>query len=396
MRKVGVPLGCSPKSQTQSTAFSRPARYNLSVRDPTTNGFTTTSDYILGPGGEQAAEMSVSVSGGATTVAWSHTNVYAAGKLLATYDLTGKGLHFYLDDPLGTRRAQTEYAGVLEQTCQSLPFGDALNCTGSITAPTEHHFTGKERDTESGNDYFGARYYNSAMGRFMSPDPLPWIGWQNPVEEASEEAKEESHQKFENWISNPQNFNLNAYVMNNPLGFIDPLGLSSQCIVTKTTTTWDSSTFNPDTGKTITTVHVNVSESTYCYSTGNNSQQSKQSGPGQNNAPSSGPTNLTDALERAGNCAKAYYGIANIGKWGAIAAGAGGISKSVPKALGLRVFIQPGGSEYTSALSILSLASGGGGVLRVAANFASKWAGPIAIASAIIDAGTIAACTISY
>ena len=36
-----------------------------------------------------------------------------------------------------------------------------------------HRFTGKERDTESGNDYFGARYYSSAMGRFMSPD---WAG----------------------------------------------------------------------------------------------------------------------------------------------------------------------------------------------------------------------------
>ena len=32
--------------------------------------------------------------------------------------------------------------------------------------------TGKERDTESGNDYFGARYYGSSMGRFLSPDPL--------------------------------------------------------------------------------------------------------------------------------------------------------------------------------------------------------------------------------
>jgi RHS repeat-associated protein len=30
--------------------------------------------------------------------------------------------------------------------------------------------TGKERDSESGNDYFGARYYASTMGRFMSPD----------------------------------------------------------------------------------------------------------------------------------------------------------------------------------------------------------------------------------
>jgi RHS repeat-associated protein len=33
------------------------------------------------------------------------------------------------------------------------------------------HFTGKERDTESGNDYFGARYYSNAMGRMISPDP---------------------------------------------------------------------------------------------------------------------------------------------------------------------------------------------------------------------------------
>jgi RHS repeat-associated protein len=31
-------------------------------------------------------------------------------------------------------------------------------------------FTGKERDSESGNDYFLARYYSSAMGRFLSPD----------------------------------------------------------------------------------------------------------------------------------------------------------------------------------------------------------------------------------
>jgi len=33
-----------------------------------------------------------------------------------------------------------------------------------------HRFTGKERDSESGLDYFGARYYASNMGRMMSPD----------------------------------------------------------------------------------------------------------------------------------------------------------------------------------------------------------------------------------
>ena len=41
--------------------------------------------------------------------------------------------------------------------------GHAIN---GICDPTENRFTGKERDTESGNDYFGARYYNSNSGRF--------------------------------------------------------------------------------------------------------------------------------------------------------------------------------------------------------------------------------------
>jgi RHS repeat-associated protein len=47
-------------------------------------------------------------------------------------------------------------------------------------------FTGKERDTESGNDYFEARYYSSTMGRFMSPDwsakvePVPYADFTNP------------------------------------------------------------------------------------------------------------------------------------------------------------------------------------------------------------------------
>jgi RHS repeat-associated protein len=64
-------------------------------------------------------------------------------------------------------------------------------------------FTGKERDTESGNDYFGARYYASTMGRFLSPDPL--LSSAHP--------------------GNPQTWNRYAYVRNNPLGRIDPTGL---------------------------------------------------------------------------------------------------------------------------------------------------------------------------
>jgi RHS repeat-associated protein len=79
--------------------------------------------------------------------------------------------------------------------------------------------TGKERDTESGNDYFSARYYASAMGRFMSPDPLPWIHWQN--------GDEDDQKKFAGWIANPQNLNQYAYVNNNPLNHTDPTGMNA-------------------------------------------------------------------------------------------------------------------------------------------------------------------------
>jgi RHS repeat-associated protein len=72
--------------------------------------------------------------------------------------------------------------------------------------------TGKERDTESGNDYFEARYYSSAMGRFMSPD---WSAKAEPVPYAK--------------LDNPQSLNLYAYVRNNPMIRIDADGHCDWC-----------------------------------------------------------------------------------------------------------------------------------------------------------------------
>jgi RHS repeat-associated protein len=185
--------------------------------DPSVNGLTTAgndTDYILDSSGDQLTEMSQEANG---NLVWQHTNAWAGGKLLGTYDTNG--LHFYFDDPLGTRRAQTDYAGNPEQFCSSLPFGDQLSCTSantgtsgqiyaaSLTAPTEHHFTGKERDAESGNDYFEARYYSSAMGRFLSAD---WAAKEEPVPYAT--------------FDDPQSLNLYSYVRNNPLARTDPDG----------------------------------------------------------------------------------------------------------------------------------------------------------------------------
>jgi RHS repeat-associated protein len=67
--------------------------------------------------------------------------------------------------------------------------------------------TGKERDAESGNDYFGARYYASTMGRFMSPD---WSAKEEPVPYSK--------------LDNPQTLNLYSYTLNNPLSNVDTDG----------------------------------------------------------------------------------------------------------------------------------------------------------------------------
>lgn len=77
----------------------------------------------------------------------------------------------------------------------------------------QYLFTGKERDTESGNDYFGARYYASSMGRFMSPD---WSAKEDPVPYAQ--------------LDDPQSLNLYSYVRNNPLAKADPDGHCPECV----------------------------------------------------------------------------------------------------------------------------------------------------------------------
>jgi RHS repeat-associated protein len=135
-----------------------------------------------------------------------YSEVYLNGRHVAT---SGGDLKFVHTDWLGTTRYSVDYHpgtstnGVFTlwpASCTGLPFGDGLSCTGYSSSL---HFTGQERDSESGLDNFGARYDSSSMGRFMSPDPLLNSG--RPWE--------------------PQSWNRYAYALNNPLNIIDPTGL---------------------------------------------------------------------------------------------------------------------------------------------------------------------------
>ena len=81
-------------------------------------------------------------------------------------------------DRLGSTRLVTDENGNTVSRHEYIPFGEEIAAnTGGRDSTfgaqdfVNQKFTGKERDQETGLDYFGARYYSSALGRFTSPDP---------------------------------------------------------------------------------------------------------------------------------------------------------------------------------------------------------------------------------
>jgi RHS repeat-associated protein len=117
----------------------------------------------------------------------------------------GGALSYLHTDALGSVRMVTNTQGARLELYDYLPFGGPW---GGQTIPSTLKFTGKERDTETafGNqplDYFGARYYQSQMGRFLTVDPVLDI---------------------ESALVDPQRWSRYTYALNNPLKFTDPDG----------------------------------------------------------------------------------------------------------------------------------------------------------------------------
>ena len=137
----------------------------------------------------------------------------ALGRLITEYADTmpsGACTPCYLsDDHLGSVRVVSRH--------NYLPFGGEIPAGTAgrtsqfgATDNVSQRFTGKERDGESGIDYFKARYFGSALGRFTSPDPLG----ANLIR-----------------VLNPQWWNKYAYVANNPLAFTDLDGKDAVAVV---------------------------------------------------------------------------------------------------------------------------------------------------------------------
>jgi YD repeat-containing protein len=111
-----------------------------------------------GSTGSERSEFYYDVAGNLVTEAdsggnWTRAEIYAGNRHIATW-ASGQ-TYFNHADWLGTERARSSSAGAQCETIQSLPFGDNEVTSGACN-PTPKFFTGKERDSESGNEYFGA------------------------------------------------------------------------------------------------------------------------------------------------------------------------------------------------------------------------------------------------
>lgn len=136
----------------------------------------------------------------------SKVSCLAVLALVAASPAAAQVIEYYELDAVGNVLVVEDSAGAVLEQHDYLPFGEELcGTTACSTSPAgqARRFTGKERDQETGFDYFGARYYGSKIGRFTTTDPV--YTWQ------------------ENLVD-PQRWNRYAYARNNPLRFVDPDG----------------------------------------------------------------------------------------------------------------------------------------------------------------------------
>ena len=188
-------------NQTQfpeSGATARTASYDAENRLTTVAGTGSQASYFYDGEGRRVKKVV------GTTTAY----VYSSdGELMAEYGGTAAATSrlYLVQDHLGSTRVITDGSGACQTRLDYFPYGAAVPRTGSCYAAdpgVTQQFTGKERDAETGLDYFVTRYYSGAQGRFSSPDSLGYD--QRP------------------W--DPQSWNLYGYVRNSPLRYTDPDG----------------------------------------------------------------------------------------------------------------------------------------------------------------------------
>lgn len=202
-------LTTTPNRNDQSKSYKSEydaENYQVSFdKEPVTTPAVKDAAYLHDGDGRRVRKI---VDGIITVFVYDVRGLLAAE--YATAASSGAGTSYLTSDVLGTPRVITgsdinDGDGGVRARHDYLPFGEELlvGRNNSYTADNlKQRFTSKERDVETGLDYFGARYYASQQGRFISPDDF----------------LNDTH------LGDPASWNLYVYVRNNPLNYVDPSG----------------------------------------------------------------------------------------------------------------------------------------------------------------------------
>jgi RHS repeat-associated protein len=152
--------------------------------------------YWYGSGGDILAETNAT---GTTTAEY----IFFGGERVAMLPASSTAI-YYVEDLLGTSRVTTNNTGVVCYDADFYPYGGERTPYTNTCTQNNYKFEGKERDTETGNDDFGARYYSNRFGRWLSAD---WSAVPVAVPYAN--------------LTNPQTLNLYSMVADDPESFAD-------------------------------------------------------------------------------------------------------------------------------------------------------------------------------
>jgi len=180
--------------------------YDNRLKEVRQNGNVLFS-YAYDPNGRRVRSLN-SGTGVTTTYIYAGINViheatssestdylYANGMRIAKK--TGATVKYFHSDHLGSTRLVTDSSGQPTFESDYKPFGQEANATGT----EKYAFTGQYNEADIGLYYFGARWYDASLGRFISEDPLKGS------------------------MISSQSQNPYVYCMNNPLRFVDPTGM---------------------------------------------------------------------------------------------------------------------------------------------------------------------------
>jgi len=154
--------------------------------------------------------------------------------------------YWYHSDHLGSAQLVTKKNGTIHERIEYTPYGELwVEANYNDVDKLPFRFTGKEFDEETGFYYYGARYLDPRLSRWISTDPA--LGEYIPGAPVNEEArKRNGNLPGMGGIYNTINLNLYHYAGNNPLKYIDPTGMWGEEVHLTLTESWATEVLGAD------------------------------------------------------------------------------------------------------------------------------------------------------